>query len=810
MPFRARCNPTCLVRRQNALLAIRRGIIVPRSRLGGNAGSVTPVSTGFARHNSTSSLFSPLTSFFSRVKGPSGPSPEQASSDFTSSLASSQIDKLQSAYNVIISSPNAGQYLSEEQLIEAMRFLMELNSSQSLGLLQRIYQDLPDGFGYAITPEHQKLLITSLCNSGSVNDAFDWAQTMSPQSVDWRILLQTASKHDPSLVEPIATHARQHSSLDHTDYALLIRSIRNSHSTSTRSRTIAKLDDLLVELEENGVVLDWSTQAELMRLYISLGELEKANEIATSWDMSNIPSPGTWNAIAELYIARGDTDLVEETIGRMKDKGLSAPQKALTFLSLQNLQSQISSKSTVGLSDIIGSIESAERVCDIPASSDVWAEIVRLYLSEVKSHDSLDIAMEVYHEVLSRGIEVSAELARNIIIPLCNIRKTSRLPDAMRIYDDYLSSSNALHNRREKSRFSTVYQYLLVACSKSKPPSTIIAIRLLSDMRNHQIEITSTNLISLLIMLMKSSEDHPSAFNVYAHFYALSPGLIDESGYQAILTTFLNLSWERSPYPPPEYFIGMLKDMHKAGYQPGSHILAGLLKQYGYQATRLRRKARSATISSTSSTSISTINHEDGPELSVEEQLDNLGQSIRDIHTLIKLDPLISPDIPLLSSLMDSYARAGAFSECFEVWDELIQRRPRESITTVKQSYAASINVVLDACGWSYSLQRGRKAWNWAKRWNLIWEKKHYDSWLECLCRNGQLEEAGMIIFDEMGIDNVPPPDKESARIVLRFGRRENDHGRSREEVGQFVERLKEQKKDWFEELKAEGELEGR
>nr|XP_019012580.1 uncharacterized protein I206_02075 [Kwoniella pini CBS 10737]OCF51361.1 hypothetical protein I206_02075 [Kwoniella pini CBS 10737] len=746
------------------------------------------------RYNSTSSLFSPFTSFFNRTKAPQVASPQQVAPAFLNSISVQDTDALRSAYDTIITSPNPSELLSPNDIHAAMELLASSSFLKDLETLRRIFEDLPNRFGYDTKDEHRNLLIKGLCNNGRVEEAFILTKSLDPFAVNWRVLLRTASNHSPSIVNHIIPFLQQYSSLEQTDIALILKSLRSSLHTSSSIIVRKKLDGLLQQVQMQSIVLEPVTEAELMRLYISLGDLEKANTIVESWDKANIWSPGLYNAIIELYIARADAHQVEYTINKMREKGWEAPQKAISFLSIQHLQQNIDSRSAVGFGEIVGSIEYAEKISDVSAQADVWADVIRVYLREVKSNDSLDIALEVYSESLSRGIEPSAELAKNLIIPLCNSKESSRLNHAIRVYDDYMSTQGALSTRREQARFSSVYQYLLIGCSRSNPPLIEKAINLIMDMRNHKMEINSNNLVSLLILLMKSSEDHHSAFNLYSHFYSLSPSSIDENGYQAILSTYLGLSWSKSPYPPPELFVTILKDMSKNGYQPSSNILSSLLKTYGSQATKLRRNFKSS----------SSMKLEDNL-ISLDEQLDNLGQSIRDIHTLIKLDPLIVIDIPLLSSLMDAYSRVGAYSECFQVWDELIQRRSREKNS--KKLFSASLNVILDACGWSYSLKRGKKIWLWSKKYNLIYEKKHYDSYIEFLCRNSQFHEVIEIIFNEMEKEGFII-DKDIIRIVLKFGRREADKGNNVNDVFDFVNRLKKEKGELYNQLKDAGENE--
>ncbi|WVQ96781.1 hypothetical protein IAU59_003888 [Kwoniella sp. CBS 9459] len=854
MPFRARCNPSNLIVRRNVAVAARSAlrptptkaassvnasstglpgaagmhntfVLMYAQKRSANVKSASIVGIGISsrRHNSTSSLFSPFSSFFSRVKSSSTPSPEQATEAFLAATSPLDILSLNTAYDLIISGPSPSEYLSAVQLSHALEALSRSNEPHALSLARRVYGDLPVKFGYSLDRRHGATMVKALTRNGLVDEALDLAKTLDTSAVDWRGLLGAATAQRPVLVRQIIPLLRQASGIASADYLDVFRALRASYDPSDESSTRTELDRLLTDIDALKIQLSPKATEELLRVHLTLGHLDQVQQIISGIDPTSRLSLGTWNAMVELDMARSDTAALEETVQKMRDAGFDAPERALSYLSTQALSNIISSRSSVGFADIVSSVEAAERISGTTARTDVWADMVRLYLAEVKQHDALDVAVQIYHETLSRGLETSAELAKNLIIPLCNGRQQVRLDVAMRIYDEYTSLPSWMDGRvspQERERFASVYQYLLIACARSTPPAVGTAIRLLSDMRTHAIEITPKNLVSLLILLMKASNDHTAAFDIYAHFYALDPSAIDEQGYKAILTAYLNLSSEHSPYPPPEMFVDMMRDMHRAGYQPGSYLLSSLLRQYGHACTRFRRRiARSNRSNKADDAGVD----ENEIRISVELQLDSVAQSIRNIHTLIKLDPLISPDIPLLSSLMDAYARVGAFSECFEVWDELVQRRHREPAATLKQSYAAGINVILDACGWSYSLVRGRKAWAWAKRWGLIWEKKQYDSWIECLCRNGQIQEAGSIVLDEMGSatdengkengnadgngSRNPESDVDSARIVIRFGRREMAGGRSRQAVQEFVIRLQCERKSWFDQLKTEGEI---
>jgi pentatricopeptide repeat protein len=169
---------------------------------------------------------------------------------------------------------------------------------------------------------------------------------------------------------------------------------------------------------------------------------------------------------------------------------------------------------------------------------------------------------------------------------------------------------------------------------------------------------------------------------------------------------------------------------------------------------------------------------------------------------MIKLDPMITIDIPLLNSLMDAFARVGAYAEAFEVWDELVERRPRETQIhnqnpgMVEELYSPSINIMLDACGFSGSLFRGKKAWNWATRWSLNRNKKNWDAYVECLCRCGQMEDAFEVVKRMKSDGGVPEPSRETVELLVKFSWRN-------ERNSEWIkERVEEEFPEWWPEMR--------
>jgi pentatricopeptide repeat protein len=165
---------------------------------------------------------------------------------------------------------------------------------------------------------------------------------------------------------------------------------------------------------------------------------------------------------------------------------------------------------------------------------------------------------------------------------------------------------------------------------------------------------------------------------------------------------------------------------------------------------------------------------------------------------MIKLDPSIQVDVPLLNALMDAFARVGAYAESFEVWDELVERRPRERQEDLVDLYSPSINIYLDACGHSYSLLRARKAWAWAGKWGLNKDQRNWEAWLECLCRCGRVEEAVETVqkIKKGSEKGAPGVTKGMVALLLKFS------WRNKETYRTVKEQVRVEFPEYWEELK--------
>jgi pentatricopeptide repeat protein len=499
-------------------------------------------------------------------------------------------------------------------------------------------------------------------------------------------------------------------------------------------------------MKDTGRHLDDEGEGELVRINILLGvpdAMEAAGETIKRWGEWKDYTVHRWNAYVDYLIALEDDRTIMAVLEHFTQrKEIEAPFKAKEYLITRNLERQIASKSNIKPNDVISAVEGFEDPTS-PTASRSLAMAIRYLLSQVPG--SLDTAMEVYHLAREKGVETDVSLARELTGPLC-LTTPPRLEEAISIYTDYIGFTPTDTKGRDPT---PIFSNLLHACAKiPSASSSKTVLRLLGDMRSRGLTFTPSTVAGLATILTRSSPDHETAFKIYAHLYALDSQALDRRTYEQILSGFIIHSTPASPVAPTNLYMEIIRDMQKAGLRIGSYSISSLLHTYGQQATRLNK------------------NRND--EQNRQRQINSLLRSIGELHTMIKLDPLIEVDIPLLNTLMDAYNRVGAYAEAFEVWDDLVERRPRELSSNLIE-YSPSINIILDTCGHSSSIFRGRKAWAWASRWKLNNNKKNYDAYVECLCRCGEVEEAYEVVRRMRNTAEIPDPTVETVMLLVKF-----------------------------------------
>ncbi|PWN36958.1 uncharacterized protein FA14DRAFT_187102 [Meira miltonrushii] len=102
----------------------------------------------------------------------------------------------------------------------------------------------------------------------------------------------------------------------------------------------------------------------------------------------------------------------------------------------------------------------------------------------------------------------------------------------------------------------------------------------------------------------------------------------------------------------------------------------------------------------------------------------------------------LNGNVIAFTSLLEAYGRAGLFNSAIEIWNQMVNSNVEID--------AATLATIFDICGLNGRLPDAIKIFEWlqhGERFLELMEKNIWDSWLECLCRCGALQEAKGFTF---------------------------------------------------------------
>ncbi|ORY21978.1 hypothetical protein BCR39DRAFT_552453 [Naematelia encephala] len=766
MPFRARAIPARLVaRRQCHFLSSLKAVPQPVN------GSIRHTQTrGISFSSIPEKIFPNITAAWRRSPRSR---PEDSMSVFRTAVDSRNTKRVREAYEALRGD------LSEEELEGVMSILRNAGPSTAL-VMMMVLGDM----GEVQKVRWTGRVIRDLSKAGKLKEAFKLAGRLEKQDRHpYHHVLHYAVRFDPEMVPDITTAIRTHpKGLMDRDYGVLLRHLRlqfQRGEVTSDDELQARLREILAETEERGIWIGSSGEAELLRLNILRQEWEKVDVLEKKLNAIHIDQRNfaVWDALFDARMVKKDRDAVIQLVRDMSGVKLDPPRGAIVWLVEQTIDNT-GENSQGNLADrVLRAMDRVDTETGVDMDSDVWGQCVRRFAlgstasflggkaqsssdtTSTITPEQMDAAVELLARAKARGIHPSIAVVRVLIPLLC---ESGRVSSALEIHTDFLASKPPpdLSDPRDRSAIGLTFTMLLTSLARS-PSRTVLqsAVDLLTSMRNLDLDLHSSNLGSLVILLMRSANDHSTAFNVYAHFHALNPQALGLSARRDILTAFIDMSLPYTSHPPPDLVFEMIKDLRRLEALPASFVFSWVLKLYSNQVTAIR-KDRTLPAK---------------PEDPRRGELENLRQNIEDIARRIRLDPEIDPDVPVLTALMDAYNRLGQVDQAFEVWAQLVERRSRSTPAELTQ-YAPAIAVILDVCAYNDLERRGRKIWAWGLRHGLVKTTKSWEGWLEALCRWGKVDEAVELVCGPMRNGNgdgmevtIPKARKESLELVLKF-----------------------------------------
>ncbi|PWN36959.1 uncharacterized protein FA14DRAFT_159227 [Meira miltonrushii] len=105
----------------------------------------------------------------------------------------------------------------------------------------------------------------------------------------------------------------------------------------------------------------------------------------------------------------------------------------------------------------------------------------------------------------------------------------------------------------------------------------------------------------------------------------------------------------------------------------------------------------------------------------------------------------LNGDVVIFNSLLEAYNRAGLSNSAIEIWNQAVNLNVEID--------AATLATIFDICGLNGRLPDAIKIFEWLQHGECflkLMNKNAWDSWLECLCRCGALQEAMDFTFQLM------------------------------------------------------------
>ncbi|KAI9444854.1 hypothetical protein H4582DRAFT_855325 [Lactarius indigo] len=607
-------------------------------------------------------------------------------------------------------------------------------------------------FGHVVTADTHRTVLRALADSGNTTALLKWLTTMPkkpgnirPTLEFWHMFMEHCLVHGDVQSMSRGTHIMrsQGSPPTNATYEFLIRKVFMSSShhflwiiriIGHMSRAELPFDDaLLAALLEgfNGLGLP-SQAARVEEIYRSR---------LTTRQSSRKRSGHDFNVQLAQAFRTGGRGAAVELYRTLHGRGFRPSQATLISL-LDDARKA-------------DDITFWERMFGIKAGSQVWSKVVRNALL-MRSPTAV---LEIYRAAKGAGVPVDLPLAEPVIRSLCSSSLQSptdvALDLAIEIYREIEDAPKTPNIGPQVALFQTLLRALSASANKTKYMP--VAIDMLEEMKRRGLS-DSAHVTSLVILLMRSASSFAEAFDAYKTVRERTRIPFQAKGYAAILHTFTTLKLDnRTTSALARLFPDREGHARRRLARPPApvheHVPANGAHGRACQAVGPGHHPQSP---------------EDGAHLRAK------------CSTILSISTSVTLDTPFWNQLMDTYQRAGAFEDARRIWDRLFLEGRAD---------AASVSIIFDACGYAGAGRTAVQVFAALRANGYKLNLRNWHAWLECLCRLGQLDDAARYFCLEMDSHGVPP-DKEGARILLKFANQRGVGDEVRMRIQRFLPAL--------------------
>jgi pentatricopeptide repeat protein len=648
--------------------------------------------------------------------------------------------------------------LSRPQVLDILDALAGSGRPGDLALIDKILSDLPEVFGFEADADAQMVILRALLRRGNLQTVLNWLRNMKlkpgkikPSLEQWHLFLhQCVEKGDVGLLRTgMQTMPKSGCPPTNETFEIRLGALFESNAR------LESFVDIIKEMHLAGLPYSSHVSSLLYNGFSKVAMFDHARKVKMLYEspfqaMENVNSPDLqvepWN---------------EELGFIAESEGLTAAIRRYRTL---RKRGAVASKKTLSImlrhSTSVTELRDAARHLDVVADEKHWT----LLVTNTLNVGDIPNALKVYSAFREENAFPSLSVIHPIITALCRTATLTRseqlLDQAIDLYRDLASavslSSSGSYQGPDVALYSSLLRAVASALNDKKYYS--LAVSLLKEMRLRQIDMDdSMTIASVTVLSMRNSPSFSDALTIYKHLCNRDDGTrLNERGFEIVLDAFCKLSYGEGSIPPLDHYFAIVKDMRNAGYGMTVQVYAMLLKQFAALATR---------------------NSWD-PSLP-EEFRDKLGEAIRRTHDYLTLDASISPDVVLWTQLMDAYQRCGLFGEAYRVWDTMYLSGQYNDV---------SVTIIFDACGFAGVGKVAEHIWTNLQRDGYVFSQKNWQTWLECLCRLGRINDALKILCLEMGKEpDGGVPDEACVRILLSFASRRNQETEVRSRIRRYL-----------------------
>ncbi|TFK30903.1 hypothetical protein FA15DRAFT_662970 [Coprinopsis marcescibilis] len=347
-------------------------------------------------------------------------------------------------------------------------------------------------------------------------------------------------------------------------------------------------------------------------------------------------------------------------------------------------------------------------------STDRWAYVIENITRAAKA----DEAYSVYQAAKAEKVHITIQLVAPILREFSYIPSISDdiIERSLAVYRDLKSSCPPRPKQRDLStETAEMYASLFRLISKyGNDKYYPVAQSLVEDMSAYGVPMQSKIAESLINIEMRRASTEEEAIQAYHRWKEfLAP-----EGYPQVLIRFSQLSFDSNPIPSLREYFRIVKDMQLAGpSRVTNKAYSIILTRIGMLASEMKREG--------------TLTY---------ELRDYFIDATRRAHDHLTLDSNITPSSYVFAQLINTYQRLDCFGDAYRVWQLMY-------LTGTHNPH--SISNILDACGYAEDLYTAKAVWNRLSKDRYPFEFKHWQTWVECLCRCHQVQHAIKVVLED-------------------------------------------------------------